>query len=68
MRSAQQGNATAEANVAGLYFNGRGVTQDYVKSVQWYEKAAAKGNSAAQNSLGEDYSMGGASRVTMLRH
>ena len=38
-----------------LYERGLGGVQDYAKAHEWYEKAAAQGNDAAQNNLGVLY-------------
>jgi TPR repeat protein len=46
------------ANLGLLYRNGRGVTQDYVKAREWYEKAAAKDNATAMFNLGWLYDNG----------
>jgi TPR repeat protein len=45
-------------NLALLYVNGRGVTQDYVTAREWYAKAAAKDHSGAMISLGVFYAKG----------
>ena len=37
--------------LGGLYARGEGVTQDYHKAREWYEKAAAAGNADAQQRL-----------------
>ena len=43
-------------SILGLaYANGFGVTQDYVKAREWYEKAAARGDAKAMRKLGELY-------------
>ena len=41
-----------------LYQNGEGVAKDYVKAREWYEKAAAAGESYAMNNLGLLYQNG----------
>jgi hypothetical protein len=45
-------------NLGVRYQNGDGVAQDYGKAREWYEKAAAKGNSDAMNNLGWIYQNG----------
>ena len=40
--SAEQGDATAQYNLALMYDNGRGVPQDYVQAHKWYNLAAAR--------------------------
>jgi hypothetical protein len=42
-RSAEQGNATAQNNLAVLLFGGNGVPQNYVEAYKWYSLAAAQG-------------------------
>ena len=41
-----------------IYYNGKGVPQDYKKAVYWYTKAAEQGNVNAQWSLGFMYYYG----------
>ena len=53
--AAEQGNQYAQFNLALLYKNGEGVTQDYKEAVKWYRLAAEQGNAGAQNNLGHAY-------------
>ena len=39
---AEQGNAKAQSALGIMYYEGRGVPQDYVQAVRWYRKAAAQ--------------------------
>ena len=39
-KAAEQGYATAQLNLAGMYFRGHGVSQDYGEAVKWVETAA----------------------------
>jgi uncharacterized protein len=55
---AEQGNAEAQSNLGGMYFNGQGVSQDYKEAVKWYRLAVGQGNSFAQNNLGHAYENG----------
>ena len=55
---AQQGNADAQLNLAGMYNYGEGVQQDYAKAIHWYLKAANQGNADAQFALGVTYFLG----------
>jgi TPR repeat protein len=55
---ANQGNATAQNNLAAMYDNGQGVPQDYTTAVKWYTLAAKQGNADAQYNLGAMYSTG----------
>ena len=41
-----------------MYANGEGVSQDYTKAFQWFEKAANKGMAEAQYNLGIFYDDG----------
>jgi len=41
IRSAEQGDTTAQYNLAVMYDNGQGVPQDYVQAHKWYNLAAA---------------------------
>ena len=52
---AKQGNAKAQYNLGGMYYNGKGVRKDYAQAVQWYRKAAEQGNAKAQFNLGLMY-------------
>ena len=38
-------------NLAELYEKGAGVTQDYAKAREWYQKSADKGNVDAKQAL-----------------
>ena len=55
---AKQGNAKAQYNLGGMYYNGQGVRKDYAQAVQWYRKAAEQGNAKAQYNLGVMYEKG----------
>ena len=55
---AKQGNAKAQYNLGGMYYNGKGVRKDYAQAVQWYRKAAEQGFSKAQYNLGVMYEKG----------
>ena len=46
--SAEQGNATAQLNLALMYAKGQGVTQDDVYAHMWWNIAAEGGSSRAQ--------------------
>jgi hypothetical protein len=41
-----------------MYYNGKGVPQDYAEAARWYRKAADQGNADAQNNLGVMYGNG----------
>ena len=55
MERAEQGDAIAQSNLGVMYANGEGVTQDYEKAVEWYQKAAQQGFANAQYNLGVMY-------------
>src|SRR6516225_1417378 len=57
-RATNEGNAEAMFNLGLLYDNGQGVTQDYVRAREWYEKAADEGNAEAMFNLGLLYANG----------
>jgi TPR repeat protein len=39
-RAAEQGNLLAQADLAGMYKEGKGVPQDYVEAAKWCRRAA----------------------------
>ena len=46
-KAAEQGQDTAQSELAIAYNNGQGVIQDYVKAHKWWNIAAALGNKDA---------------------
>jgi methionine-S-sulfoxide reductase len=52
---AEEGNATAQFDLGGMYYHGRGVPQDYAAALTWYGKAADQGDPRAENGLGDMY-------------
>ena len=48
----QQGDASAQFNLALLYHFGLGVDKNINIAIYWYERSAANGDSKAQNNLG----------------
>ena len=48
LQLAEQGNADAQYNLGVMYYNGRGVRQDYAEAVKWYRQAAEQGYPQAQ--------------------
>jgi TPR repeat protein len=52
---ANNGDASAQANLGLLYENGDGVTQDYAQAVSWYRMAAQQGDADGQVWLGKMY-------------
>jgi len=55
---AEQGDASAQYNLARMYRNGDEVKQDYVSAINWYILAAEQGHANAQFKLGLMYDMG----------
>ncbi len=47
-RSAEQGDALSQHNLAVVYAHGEGVPQNYADAVEWYLKAAEQGLASAQ--------------------
>ena len=41
---AEKGNASAQFNLGVMYFNGRGVPQDYVQAHKWLNLVASRSN------------------------
>ena len=58
IKAAEQGDAEAQNNLGLAYYNGKGVTQDYVEAVKWWRKAAKQSNANAQYKLGLIYADG----------
>ncbi|MGO5022957.1 SEL1-like repeat protein [Lawsonibacter sp. LCP25S3_G6] len=55
---AEQGDAEAQNRIGVYYYTGRNVEQDYVKAVEWFQKAADQGSAHAQKNLGNCYRNG----------
>src|SRR5437899_1630850 len=49
---AEQGDAKAQFRLGYIYYQGKGVPQDYTEAVRWYRKAADQGDTRAQLALG----------------
>ena len=47
LKAAEQGNVAAQASVALMYANGKGVQQNYAEAGKWWIKAAESGDLAA---------------------
>ena len=52
LTEAKKGCYRSQYNIGLLYYNGRGVLQDYKEAAKWYQLAAAQGDADAQNNLG----------------
>lgn len=50
--AAEADSRQAQTKLGYLYFNGKGIAQNYSKAMFWFEKAASKGDAFAQNFLG----------------
>ena len=55
---AEQGDATAQFNLALMYSNGDGVPQDYEEAVRWYTLAAEQGDAQAQYNVAVSFYKG----------
>ena len=51
LQEAKQGNSHAQFDVGSMYKNGRGVSLDRDKAIEWYSKAAAQDNQKAVTRL-----------------
>ncbi len=51
LQEAIQGNSNAQLDVASMYQNGRGVSPNRSKAIEWYKKAAAQDNEKAVSRL-----------------
>ena len=56
--AAEQGYGRAYYNLGVMYMEGKGVKQDYVEAIHYFEKGAAAGDIRAQNNLGYLYDHG----------
>lgn len=52
---AEQGNAQAQNALGALFYNGKGVVQNFQEAVKWYRSAATQGYASAQLNLGAMY-------------
>jgi Sel1 repeat len=57
-KSADQGNAEAQASLGMMYYEGLGVPQDFAQSFSWYLKAATQDHTIAQDIVGHMYLWG----------
>lgn len=58
-KAAEQGNDMAQCLLGHLYFEGKGVAQDYSVAAMWYTKSAQQGRVVlAQSALGMMYARG----------
>jgi len=54
-KSAEGGDASAQNKLGLLYYEGKGVPQDYRQAKQLFEEAAKQGHAGAQTNLGTIY-------------
>ena len=54
-KAAEGGDAAAQNNLGLLYYEGKGVPQDYRQAKQWFEEGAKQGHAGAQTNLGTLY-------------
>jgi len=52
---AEQGNMVAQTKLGYMYLRGLGVEQDAADAIEWFKKAAEKGDAEAAYSLGDIY-------------
>jgi len=52
---ADQGNAQAQNGLGAMYYNGKGIAQDFKEAVKWYRLAAVQGYASAQVNLAAMY-------------
>ena len=55
---AEDGDASAQSELGGMYLYGRGVAQDDAEAVRWFRLAADQGDASAQAKLGGMYLYG----------
>ena len=58
IRSAEQGDVTAQIILGGMYDTGRGVPQDDGEAARWFRRAAEQDHALAQYNLGLKYYSG----------
>ena len=57
-KTANSGDATAMLAVGNMYFEGKGVKQDYKEAIKWLKKAIRAGNAGAKHLLAKAYKDG----------
>jgi TPR repeat protein len=55
---AKAGGSAAQFNLGLLYYDGRGVPQNFSEAAQWFEKSADHGYVKAQHNLGAMFAVG----------
>jgi len=56
--AAERGDVYAQCNLAAMYYNGKGVEQDFAQAFAWLRKAADQGYTEAPFNLGAMYADG----------
>lgn len=56
--AAERGDADAQFNLGLCYYNGWGVSKNYVEAARWFRKSADQGYAKAQYNLGYCYYIG----------
>ena len=51
VKKAEEGDAKAQNNLGGCYYNGSGVGKDEKQAAKWYTKAAGQGDADAKEAL-----------------
>src|SRR5205823_2010478 len=54
-KAAEQGDVSAQHNLAVLYATGEGVAKDAAKAAEWFRKAAEQGDPSSQLYIGTMY-------------
>ena len=55
---ADQGDSSAQFNLGLLYYDGKGVPQDYTEAANWFRRAAEQDYEKAEHNLGAMYGSG----------
>lgn len=58
LKLARDGDASAQYEVAEIYYQGEGVKRNYQEAFNWYEKAAKQNHAEAQHQMGYFYKHG----------
>ena len=57
-KAAEQGNSWGQASLGEMYYEGKGVPQDYAEAARWLKKAVEQGHDIVQHALGYLYEHG----------
>ncbi|EDN66889.1 Sel1-like repeat [Beggiatoa sp. PS] len=57
-KAADMGEAIAQNNLGFMYYDGKGVTQNFTQAVKWFRKAAQQGLADAQYNIARMYQTG----------